>query len=170
MENNALPRSQEVHEPVAIATVELSKRFDQCTALDRLNIEVRRGLIFGLLGPNGAGKSTTIKMLTTLLDPSFGSATVAGFDIAANPVEVRRRIGYVPQLLSVDGALTAIENLNLSARLYGLRPAQRALRRPCGARGRSPGVRRARARGGKSGSNLLRRHDSTARNRAGDAA
>ena len=124
MENNALPRSQEVHEPVAIATVELSKRFDQCTALDRLNIEVRRGLIFGLLGPNGAGKSTTIKMLTTLLDPSFGSATVAGFDIAANPVEVRRRIGYVPQLLSVDGALTAIENLNLSARLYGLRGAR----------------------------------------------
>lgn len=112
----------------AITTFELSKRFDDFTALDRLNLNVVRGLIFGLLGPNGAGKSTAIKILTTLLDASSGSATVAGFDVAAEPVEVRRRIGYVPQLLSADGALTAIENLNLSARLQGLHGAERAVR------------------------------------------
>lgn len=105
---------------LAIATIDLSKRFGSFTALDRLTLQVERERIFGLLGPNGAGKSTTIKILTTLLDASAGSATVAGFDVARAPVEVRRRIGYVPQLLSADGALTAIENLTLSARLHGL--------------------------------------------------
>lgn len=109
--------------PVAISTVELTKRYGEFTALDRLDLSVPRGRIFGLLGPNGAGKSTTIKILTTLLDASSGSATVAGFDVAADPVEVRRRIGYVPQLLSADGALTAIENLKLSGRLHGLHGA-----------------------------------------------
>ena len=113
---------------VAIATVELTKRYGEFTALDRLGLSVPRGRIFGLLGPNGAGKSTTIKILTTLLDASSGSATVAGFDVAADPVEVRRRIGYVPQLLSADGALTATENLVLSARLHGLHGRTRAAR------------------------------------------
>lgn len=118
----------ESHQQVAISTIDLSKRFGDVTAVDRLNMRVARGQIFGLLGPNGAGKSTAIKMLTTLLDPTSGSATVAGFDIAREPVNVRRRIGYVPQLLSADGALTGIENLLLSARLYGLRGAERAVR------------------------------------------
>jgi len=118
----------ETNPNVAITTVALSKRFDQFTAIDRLTFDVARGLIFGLLGPNGAGKSTTIKILTTLLDATTGSATVAGFDVATDPVEVRRRIGYVPQLLSADGALTAAENLTLSARLYGLRGTQRTAR------------------------------------------
>jgi len=118
----------DTNEQVAIAAVELSKRFDRFTALDRLNLTVRRGLIFGLLGPNGAGKSTAIKIFTTLLDASAGSAIVAGFDVGAEPVEVRRRIGYVPQSLSADGALTATENLKLSARLHGLRGAQCAAR------------------------------------------
>jgi len=89
-----------------------------------VSFNVAHGLIFGLLGPNGAGKSTTIKILTTLLDTTSGSATVAGFNVATDPVEVRRRIGYVPQLLSADGALTAAENLTLSARLHGLRATQ----------------------------------------------
>ena len=110
---------------IAIATVELSKRFDHLLALDRLTLNIERGTIFGLLGPNGAGKSTTIKILTTLLDATSGQATVAGFDVARHPIEVRRRIGYVPQLLSADGGLTAIENLNLSARLYGLHGPRR---------------------------------------------
>ena len=115
-------------ESFAIVTKALSKSFDHIAALEGLNLQVSHGRIFGLLGPNGAGKSTAIKMLTTLLDPSSGSATVAGFDIARQPIEVRRHIGYVPQMLSADGALTAIENLNLSARLQGLRGAQRLAR------------------------------------------
>lgn len=106
--------------PAAIETLDLSCRFGDFTAVDHLNLVVRRGIIFGLLGPNGAGKSTTIKMLTTLLRPSGGSARVAGFDILAAPRDVRRHIGYVPQLLSADGALTGIENLRLSAVLYGV--------------------------------------------------
>lgn len=112
----------------AIATIALSKRYGHFQAVDSLDLNVARGRIFGLLGPNGAGKSTTIKILTTLLDASSGSAWVAGFDVAEAPVEVRRRIGYVPQLLSADGALTALENLKLSARLQGLRGAVRAAR------------------------------------------
>lgn len=110
---------------VAIRSDSLSKRYGHFAALDGLSLDIGRGLIFGLLGPNGAGKSTAIKILTTLLEASAGSARVAGFDVAKQPVEVRRRIGYVPQLLSADGALTARENLDLSARLYGLRGSQR---------------------------------------------
>lgn len=113
---------------LAISARQLSKRFDHFTALDCLDLEVRRGRIFGLLGPNGAGKSTAIKILTTLLDASSGQATVGGFDVATQSVEVRRQIGYVPQLLSADGALTAIENLDLSARLHGLYGARRKAR------------------------------------------
>jgi ABC-2 type transport system ATP-binding protein len=78
------------------------------------------GEIFGLLGPNGAGKSTTIKMLTTLLGPTSGTASVGGYDIVRSPAQVRRKIGYVPQMLSADGALTGQENLMLSAKLYGM--------------------------------------------------
>ncbi|MEP6474656.1 MAG: ATP-binding cassette domain-containing protein, partial [Gemmatimonadota bacterium] len=87
-------------------------------ALKPLDLTVEPGIIFGLLGPNGAGKSTAIKMLTTLLPPSGGTAEVAGYDIVRDPKSVRRHIGYVPQLLSADGALTGRENLLLSARLY----------------------------------------------------
>ena len=90
----------------------------ELVAVDHLDLAVEQGLIFGLLGPNGAGKSTTIKMLTTLLPITSGYARVAGFDISRQAANVRRRIGYVPQLLSADGALTGTENLTLSARLY----------------------------------------------------
>lgn len=107
----------------AINTIALTRQFGDFTALDALNLTVQHGQIFGLLGPNGAGKSTAIKILTTLLQASTGTATVAGFDVARNALEVRRRIGYVPQLLSADGGLTARENLDLSARLYGLHGA-----------------------------------------------
>jgi ABC-2 type transport system ATP-binding protein len=113
------------NEAPAIVTEQLTKRFGSVVALDGFSLAIAKGQIFGLLGPNGAGKSTTIKILTTLLDASSGSARVAGFDVARSPVEVRRRIGYVPQLLSADGALTARENLDLSARLHGLHGARR---------------------------------------------
>lgn len=113
---------------LAIETMDLTRRFDDLTALDRLNLHVPYGEIFGLLGPNGAGKSTTIKMLATLLDPTSGTANIAGFDIRKSPAEVRRRIGYVPQLVSADGALTGWENLDFSGRLYGIHGAERKSR------------------------------------------
>ncbi len=104
----------------AIETINLTRRYGPITAVDSINLHVPDGQIFGLLGPNGAGKSTTIKMLTTLLEPSGGTAIVAGFDVIKSPAEVRRRIGYVPQLVSADGGLTGFENLMLSAKLYGM--------------------------------------------------
>jgi len=112
----------------AVETRLLTKNFGQFCALDHLDLQIPHQCIFGLLGPNGAGKSTVIKILTTLLDATSGSSCVAGFDTAQHPVEVRRRIGYVPQMLSADGALTATENLVLSASLYGLRGAEREAR------------------------------------------
>lgn len=108
----------------AIKTTELTRRFGDLTAVDHIGLNVSYGEIFGLLGANGAGKSTVIKMLTTLLPPTSGSAEVGGFDITEAPEEVRRRIGYVSQLVSADGALTGYENLRLSARLYGLPKAE----------------------------------------------
>lgn len=113
---------------LAIQMMNLTRKFGQQTAVDRININVRYGQIFGLLGPNGAGKSTTIKMLTTILDPTSGTATVAGFNIVDEPAQVRRRIGYVPQMLSADGALTGRENLVLSAKLYRMPGSERAAR------------------------------------------
>jgi ABC-2 type transport system ATP-binding protein len=99
---------------------DLTRRFGDLIAVDHATLAVQEADIFGLIGPNGAGKSTLIKMLTTLLPPSSGSATVAGYDIISQPAEVRRRIGYIPQMLSADGSLTGYENLLLSARLYGI--------------------------------------------------
>lgn len=102
----------------AIELERLTRRFGSLTAVDHVTLSVPAGAIFGLVGPNGAGKTTTLKILTTLLPPSEGSARVAGFDVARRPREVRRRIGYVPQLLSADGGLTGFENLMVFARLY----------------------------------------------------
>jgi len=110
-------------EPEATAAIlarGLTRRFGSLVAVDGLDLEIARGTIFGLLGANGAGKSTTIKMLTTLLPPSSGSARVAGFDVARQARRVRQHVGYVPQLVSADAALTGRENLLLSARLYGI--------------------------------------------------
>ena len=104
----------------AVETVGLTRRFGTLTAVDALTLSVPRATIFGLLGPNGAGKTTTLKMLTTLLPPSAGTARVSGLDVVAQPREVRREIGYVPQLVSAEGALTAWENLMVFARLHGV--------------------------------------------------
>jgi len=108
-------------EPAApIVTSALTRRYGSVTAADSLDLSIASGEIFGLLGPNGAGKTTTIKMLITLLPPTSGTALVAGADVVREPGLVRRRIGYVPQLVSADGSLTGRENLRLSARLYHL--------------------------------------------------
>ncbi len=106
----------------------LTRRFGTLTAVDDLTITVEPGEVFGLLGPNGAGKTTAIKMLTTLLPPTSGSARVAGFDVIRDAAEVRRVIGYVPQMLSADGTLTGYENLLIFAKLYDLPSAGRAQR------------------------------------------
>jgi ABC-2 type transport system ATP-binding protein len=104
--------------PGSVEAAALTRRFDTTLAVDALDLRIEPGEIFGLLGPNGAGKTTTIKMLITLLPPTSGTATVAGADIVREPALVRRRIGYVPQLVSADGSLTGRENLRVSARLY----------------------------------------------------
>ena len=106
----------------------LTRRYGDVTAVNGVSFRVGRGEIFGLIGPNGAGKSTLVKMLTTLVPPSSGQAIIAGFDIARAPQQVRKHIGYVPQLLSSDRELTGYENLLLSARLY-LIPAKERRRR-----------------------------------------
>lgn len=101
-----------------LSTDNLTKRFGALTAVNDMTISLKEGEFFGLLGPNGAGKTTAIKMLITLLPPTSGSARVAGYDIRTQPSEVRRHIGYVPQLLSADGQLTGYENLLIFARLF----------------------------------------------------
>jgi ABC-2 type transport system ATP-binding protein len=111
-----------------IETSLLTRRFGDLTAVDRLNLSVAAGEVFGLLGPNGAGKTTVIKMLTTLLPPTSGQATVAGFDVQRRSARVRAAIGYVPQLVSVDGTLTAYENLLIFAKLYGVPRTERRAR------------------------------------------
>lgn len=113
---------------LAIQTIDLTRRYDSLVAVDHLEFGAEAGSIFGLLGPNGAGKSTLIKMLTTLLPPSSGTAIVAGFDVIRRPSDVRRNIGYVAQMLSADGDLTGYENLLISAKLYGLRGKEREAR------------------------------------------
>jgi ABC-2 type transport system ATP-binding protein len=110
---------------IALQAFALTRKFGDLTAVNEVTLTINQGEIFGLIGPNGAGKSTLIKMLTTLLPPTSGSATVAGYDIVSQPAEVRRHIGYVPQLLSADGSLTGFENMKLSAGLYGIPRADR---------------------------------------------
>ncbi len=111
-----------------LQTSELTRRFGQKIAVDALTVAIGKGEIFGLLGPNGAGKTTTIKMLTTLLPPTSGNARVAGFNIVDQAPEVRRLIGYVPQLVSADGNLNGYENLLIFAKLYDIPRAEREAR------------------------------------------
>lgn len=102
----------------SVQTDRLSRKFGKFTAVDSLDLTVTNGEIFGLLGPNGAGKTTAIKMLTTLLPPTSGQATVDGLDVVENASQVRRSIGYVPQMLSADASLTGYENLLIFGKLY----------------------------------------------------
>jgi ABC-2 type transport system ATP-binding protein len=114
----------------ALQAIDLRKSYpvgkgrDPVRALDGLSFEVERGTVFGLLGPNGAGKSTTVKILSTLSRADGGTATVAGVDVAADPVGVRRRIGLVSQKPSSDPMATGRENLLLAARIQGLSRAE----------------------------------------------
>jgi ABC-2 type transport system ATP-binding protein len=95
-------------------------RFGEIEAVAGVSFAVAPGEVFGLLGPNGAGKTTTIRVLTTLLRPTEGRAEVAGHDVVRDGLSVRQLIGYVPQAISIDGALTAAENLEFYARVTGV--------------------------------------------------
>lgn len=106
-------------EPV-IRTRALTKRYDTLTAVDKLDLDVRPGEIFGLLGQNGAGKTTTILMLLGLTEPTSGQARVVGLDPARYPREVKRRVGYLPDAVGFYGGMTGRQNLRYTARLNGL--------------------------------------------------
>lgn len=95
-------------------------RFDEVVAVGGVSFAVRPGEAFGLLGPNGAGKKTTVRVLATLLPATEGRALVAGYDVRRHGLAVRASIGYIPQALSADGALTARENLEFYARVTGV--------------------------------------------------
>ena len=105
----------------AVQAADLTKRFGDFTAVDRVSFTIGRGEIFGFLGPNGAGKTTTIRMLLGLLKPTSGEATVLGFDIVRQTSEIKKRIGYMSQRFSLYDDLTVEENLNFYGRTYGVR-------------------------------------------------
>jgi ABC-2 type transport system ATP-binding protein len=105
---------------IAIATDKLTRKFGALTAVDGVDLRVQAGQFFGFLGPNGAGKSTTIKMLTGLLAPTSGRMELLGMDFQANPVEVKRHIGVVPEGMGLFDRLTGAEYLRFVGRMYGL--------------------------------------------------
>ncbi|HEY0717610.1 MAG TPA: ATP-binding cassette domain-containing protein [Streptosporangiaceae bacterium] len=112
-------------DPAAVQCEQITYTFGSHTAVDHLDLRIEPGETFGLLGPNGAGKTTTIRMLVTLLKPMSGLVSVFGVNAVAQPMLVRRMIGYVPQLLSADGTLTGRENVELFARLFDVPRKQR---------------------------------------------
>jgi ABC-2 type transport system ATP-binding protein len=114
------PRPDPIDPDVVIRIRGLTKRYGTRTAVDSLNLDVRRGEIFGLLGPNGAGKTTTVLMLLGLTEPSAGDVTVAGFDPRRESLQVKRRVGYLPDSVGFYGGLTGRENLRYTARLNGI--------------------------------------------------
>ncbi len=112
--------AEAIVEEIPVRTRRLTKRYGELMAVDRLDLEVRPREIFGLLGQNGAGKTTTILMLLGLTDPTDGEARVLGLDPARHPLEVKRRIGYLPDSVGFYSAMTGRENLRYTARLNGL--------------------------------------------------
>jgi len=125
---DALMNNRNPREDVAILIKGLTKRFNGLTAVDAVDLNIKKGELFGLLGPNGAGKSTLIKMLTTMLKPTGGSATVWGYDIARERNEVRSSIGVVFQDPALDTMLTGRENLDFHGRMYGMSSSLRKKR------------------------------------------
>src|SRR6266567_3129603 len=105
-----------------ISVQQITKRFGTQVAVEALSFEVPAGQIVGFLGPNGAGKSTTLKMLTGMLEPSGGAASICGFDLLREPLEVKRRVGFVPESGAVFESLTGLEYLEMVAALYAIPP------------------------------------------------
>lgn len=112
----------------AIEVNGLTKRFTDLVAVDHISFSVAQGELFGLLGPNGAGKTTLIRMMTTLTPPSEGSAQIAGYDVRKDPQGVRNSIGVIPQALTSDPELTAEENMEIHAKIYGMSARERGER------------------------------------------
>ena len=113
----------------AIDVTNLTKRYPTLIALDRISFQVQRGEIMGFLGPNGAGKTTTLRILTGLLEPTEGAVRVEGMDVSTHPVEVRRRIGYLPENVSLYPELRVEEYLLYRAAIKGVARGQRRARR-----------------------------------------
>ena len=113
----------------AVVLEKLVKRFGDFVAVDNVSLEIPKGEIFGFLGPNGAGKSTTIRILCGLLAPTSGRAMVGGFDVATQPEEIRRNIGYMSQKFSLYDDLTVEENIEFFGGVYGVKPDKLAARR-----------------------------------------
>jgi ABC-2 type transport system ATP-binding protein len=112
----------------AVELHDLVKRFGDFVAVDHVSLQVSKGEIFGFLGPNGAGKSTTIRMLCGLLTPTSGKASVGGFDVATQPEQIRRNIGYMSQKFSLYDDLTVKENMDFFGGIYGV-PREKRLER-----------------------------------------
>lgn len=110
--------------PLAIKAENLTRKFGSFTAVDSISFEIEEGEVVGFIGANGAGKSTTIKMLCGLIRPTSGAATVAGFEVAIHPEEVRQNIGYMSQKFSLYGDLTVRENIEFYGGIYGLRNSE----------------------------------------------
>ena len=106
----------------------LRKEFGSLVALEDLSLTIAKGEVFGVLGPNGSGKTTTIRMLCGLVEPTSGSATVAGYDVRSQPEKVRKNIGYMSQKFGLYDDMTAGENLDFYASVYGLIGAERRAR------------------------------------------
>jgi len=113
---------------VAVRADKLRKAFGSLVAVEGLDLEIHKGEVFGLLGPNGSGKTTTIRMLCGLLEPTSGSASVAGFDVTREPERVKRSIGYMSQRYGLYDDLTVYENIRFYATVYGLAGEARARR------------------------------------------
>ncbi|MGD9144577.1 MAG: ABC transporter ATP-binding protein [Anaerolineae bacterium] len=116
-------------EQYVIATENLTRQFKNVTAVDGLNLAVRPGEIFGLVGPDGAGKTTSIRMLCAIMDPTEGSARVAGYDTVADPEQIKRRIGYMAQRFNLYGDLSVTENLDFFADVFQVRGRERKERK-----------------------------------------
>jgi ABC-2 type transport system ATP-binding protein len=119
-DNNRYEYERVVEAENVIIINDLVKRFDDVTAVNGLNLDIRKGEMFGFLGPNGAGKTTTIRMLCCLMTPTSGSAEIAGLDIKQHPQKIKKQIGVCPQEAAVFEFLTGMENLELFGSLYGL--------------------------------------------------
>ncbi len=116
------------NQPIIIETQGLTREFGNTLAVDSLDLSIRRGELFGLVGPDGAGKTTTLRLLTGLLKITSGSGSLAGFDLATQPEEIKRHIGYMAQEFSLYSELTVLENLHFFSELYDVAADEFAIR------------------------------------------